>query len=145
MDAVADFFRSHHAAGGSLDDRTWSDLLLDDVFAHLDRTESSVGQQVLYYRLRSAPAPRSLASFDALIVRMAGDAARRERAQAVLARLQSPSGYYVHRLARPGALDRRRWHAVFPLWTAVALLTMSFAFFWTVEEGRTSLAGRITQ
>src|SRR5713101_4706315 len=54
MDAVADFFRSHPTAA-SLDDRTWNDLMLDDVFAHLDRTESTIGQQILYYRLRSAP------------------------------------------------------------------------------------------
>ena len=32
MDAIADFFRSQ-AATPSLDDRTWSDLLMDDVFA----------------------------------------------------------------------------------------------------------------
>ena len=52
MDAVSDLFRSRSAAALSLDDRTWNDLLLDDVFAHLDRTESSVGQQVLYARRR---------------------------------------------------------------------------------------------
>ncbi len=55
MDAVSDLFRCRSAAVFSLDDRTWNDLLLDDVFVHLDRTESSVGQQVLYARLRSAP------------------------------------------------------------------------------------------
>jgi hypothetical protein len=129
MDGVADFFRLHDAGGASLDDRTWNDLLMDDVFAHLDRTESSVGQQVLYHRLRSAPAPRTLNAFDALTGRVAGDAVRRERAQAVLARLRSPSGYYLHRLARPDALDRRQWHVVFPLWTAVAVITMSLAYF----------------
>jgi hypothetical protein len=106
MVAIADFFRSHTTAP-SLDDRTWNDLLLDDVFAYLDRTESCVGQQILYHRLRSAPAPRPLDAFDALIVRMAGDARRRERAQVALARMRDPSGYYVHQLARPDFLDRR--------------------------------------
>ena len=129
LEGVADLFRSHAAAGVSLDDRTWNDLLRDDVFAYLDRTESSIGRQMLYYRLRSAPSPQSLGAFDALMARVADDPARRERAQAVLARLLSPSGYYVHRLARPDALDRRRWHVVFPLWTAVSVLTMSLAFF----------------
>src|ERR1700730_8434950 len=82
MDAVADFFRSHDTVGASFDDRTWHDLLLDDVFAYLDRTESSVGQQVLYYRLRSAPAPRSLGAFDALIAGVADDAGRGEQGEA---------------------------------------------------------------
>jgi hypothetical protein len=129
MDAVADFFHSH-AITASLDDRTWNDLLLDEVFAHLDRTESCVGQQLLYHRLRSAPAPRSLDAFDALIARVAGDADRRERAQVALARLQDPSGYYVHQLARPDALDRRWWHAVFPVWSSAVVLTLSLAFIW---------------
>jgi MutS-like protein len=128
MEAISDFFRSQDAAGRSLDDRTWNDLLLDDVFAHIDRTESSVGQQVLYQRLRSAP--RSLGAFEALIARAVDDADRRERAQAALARLHDSSGYYVHRLARPDALDRRWWHVVFPLWSAAVVLTLSLAFVW---------------
>src|SRR5579871_4773197 len=56
MEAAADFFRLHDGPE-SIDDRTWNDLLMDDVFAHLDRTESSAGQQVLYRRLRRASAP----------------------------------------------------------------------------------------
>src|SRR4249920_1680420 len=74
MDGVADFFRVNAAPGESLDDRTWNDLLMDDVFAHLDRTESRVGQQLLYHRLRRTAAPRALDAFDALIARVSGDA-----------------------------------------------------------------------
>jgi hypothetical protein len=132
MGAVADFFRSNAAPSGSLDDRTWNDLLMDDVFACLDRTESSVGQQVLYHRLRQARASNALNAFDALIARVSNDAGRRERAQAVLGRLRSPSAYYVHRLAQPDALERRTWHVVFPLWSAAVVLTLSMAVFWPV-------------
>jgi len=131
MDAVADFFRSNAAAGAALDDRTWDDLLMDDVFAHLDRTGSSVGQQVLYRRLRQAT-PKALHAFDALVAVVSDDAAVRERVQVVLARLQSPSAYYVHRLAQPDALERQPWHMVFPLWSAAVVLTLSMAFFWPV-------------
>ena len=129
MDAVADWFQLRAGPGLSLDDRTWADLLLDDVFAHLDRTESSVGQQVLYARLRSAPSPKSLDAFDALIASVASDEARRERAQVRLAGLRSPAAYNVHRLAGPDALALPRWHVAVPMWTAVALLTMSLAYF----------------
>ena len=130
MDAVADFFRSHDAAGASLDDRTWNDLLLDDVFAHLDRTESSVGQQMLYRRLRSAPAPPSLDAFDALVARAADDAGRRERTQTVLARLGDSSAYFVHRLARPDALDPQPWYVIFPVWSAAVVLMLSLGIVW---------------
>ncbi len=118
-----------NGAGASLDDRTWADLLLDDVFAHLDRTESSVGQQVLYARLRSAPSPKSLDAFDALMASVASDTDRRERAQVRLAGLRSPAAYNVHRLAGPDALASPRWHVVIPIWTGIALLTMSLGYF----------------
>ena len=116
MEAIADFFRSHEA-GPSLDDRTWNDLLLDDVFAFLDRTESSIGQQVLYQRLRLAPVPRALPAFEALVLEVGRDAAIRERAQMTLARLRDPSACYVHRLGDPDVLVSRPWHVFFPLWT----------------------------
>src|ERR1700691_4553586 len=35
----------------ALNDRSWDDLNMNDVFSVLDRTESIVGQQVLYARL----------------------------------------------------------------------------------------------
>jgi hypothetical protein len=130
MDAVSDLFRCRSAAVFSLDDRTWNDLLLDDVFVHLDRTESSVGQQVLYARLRSAPPPNSLTAFDALMASVASDGSRRERAQMRLAGLRSPAAYNLHRLAGPDALTSPRWHRVIPIWTVVALFTMSMAYFW---------------
>jgi hypothetical protein len=116
MEAIADFFRSHEA-GPSLDDRTWNDLLLDDVFAFLDRTESSVGQQILYQRLRLALVPRALPAFEALVLEIGREAGVRERAQTTLARLRDPSAYYVHRLADPDVLVSRPWHVFFPLWT----------------------------
>ena len=62
---MASIAGSHHpcvdVAGGrgSLDDRAWDNLDMDAVFAAIDRTESTVGQQRLYHRLRSARSPRS--------------------------------------------------------------------------------------
>jgi hypothetical protein len=127
MEAISDCFKTRNEDTG-LDDRTWSDLLMNDVFAHLDRTESSVGQQLLYSRLRSSP--RSLDEFDALVTRLGADVSRRERAQFALARLHHPSAYYLHRLARPGTLDQKWWHVIFPLWSGAVLVTLSLAAFW---------------
>ncbi len=129
MDAIADFFRCH-GVDLSLDDRTWADLLLDDVFASLDRTESSVGQQVLYYRLRLAIVPRALEAFDTLTSRVARNAPLRERAQTALARLADPAGYYVHRLADPDALVRRWWHVFFPLCATAMTGALVLGLIW---------------
>ena len=116
--------------GGSLDDRTWADLLLDDVFAAVDRTNSTLGQHALYHRLRTAPLADNLGAFEALVLRMTTDAAARERAQTALARLQDPHGYDIWWLGRADAIDRHPWYVLFPLLTAAALVLTCVAPFW---------------
>lgn len=130
MDAIAALFRSQSAFDRAIDDRTWNDLLLDDVFRLLDRVESSVGQQTLYCRLRSASSPDSLNAVEALVARFENDSQSREQAQMALARLNDPAGYYLHCLAGPGALNHPWWHVAFPIWGVVVLLSVSLAFVW---------------
>jgi hypothetical protein len=136
MDAIAAYHhtRAAHAAPHqgpvSVDDRTWTDLHLDEVFARIDRTHSSPGQQALYHRLRSSPSADHLAAFDALVSRLGADPDARERAQVVLGRLQDPGGYDLWWLAQPDALDTRPWHIVFPLIAATMVAAMLFVPFW---------------
>ena len=59
----------------ALDDRTWADLDLDDVFVALDRTTSTLGQHALYHRLRTAPVGPHLEEFETLVERLRRDAA----------------------------------------------------------------------
>ena len=119
------------AGGRSLDDRTWADLNLDDVFAAVDRTHSTLGQHALYHRLRTAPVADHLEAFDALVRRMTVDPAARERAQLALARLQDPHGYDVWWLASADAVEERSWYVVFPVLTAVTLVLAVLAPFWS--------------
>ena len=102
-------------ASASLDDRTWDDLNMDDVFSVLDRTESVVGQQVLHARLRGDPHAAKRSAFEALVTRASDDSAARERAQLALSRLRAPSGYDLWWLAQPGSLETSRWHVLFPV------------------------------
>ena len=117
MDAIAQAHRSRAAGEGVavLDDRTWNDLNLDEVFATCDRTMSTLGHHALYHRLRGVPSGRHLESFEALVTRMAEDAPARERAQLALGRLTDPRGYDLWWLAQRDVLAPRRWHAVFPV------------------------------
>jgi hypothetical protein len=75
LDAIAasHAHRIEAFGGGSLDDRTWADLLLDDVFAAVDRTHSTLGQHALYHRLRTAPLAADLGAFEAVVLRMTTD------------------------------------------------------------------------
>ena len=109
LDAIADSHRSRAAGegGAALDDRTWTDLHLDDIFAALDRTMSTLGQHALYHRLRSVPSGRHLEAFEALVTRMSEDAPARERAQLALGRLTDPRGYDLWWLTQRDVLPRR--------------------------------------
>ena len=114
----------------AVDDRTWADLDLDDVFATIDRTESTLGQQALYHRLHTAPAAEDLNAFEALVTRMSADVAARERAQIALARLQDSHGYDIWWLARRNAIEARTWYIVFPILTVVTTTIVVATMFW---------------
>jgi hypothetical protein len=115
---------------GTVDDRTWEDLHLDDVFAAIDRTESTLGQHALYHRLRSAPEPLHIDAFEALVTRFSMDAPARERAQLALARLKDPQGYDLWWLAQPDAVETRLWFVVFPVLAAATLAGLALSPLW---------------
>jgi len=131
MDAIRASHQSRVQATGasSMDDRTWADLDMDDVFAALDRTAGTLGQHALYHRLRTSPSGAELDAFAALVERMSVDAAVRERAQIALGRLQDPHGYDLWWLSAPDAIVTRRWHAVFPLFSLSAAVIIVLAPF----------------
>ena len=126
MDAIEASHRMRADATGpatSLDDRTWADLNLDQVFEAVDRTESTVGQHALYHRLRTTPAAAHLDAFESLVGRMTEHAATRERAQLALASLRDPQGYPLWWLERPDAVRAPAWYVIFPV-LALIILTL---------------------
>lgn len=130
IETVAESHRSRLSSMGSaasLDSRTWDDLDLDDVFAALDRTESTLGQHALYHRLRTVPAADNLEVFEALVSRLESDGRLRERAQLALSRLRDPHGYDLWWLARPDAIDTRPWYVLFPILTAATISLLVLA------------------
>jgi len=132
LSAISDACRSRVklcAETPAVDARTWIDLDFDDVFAAIDRTESTLGQQALYHRLQQQHSGDGLRVFEALVARMSQDAAARERAQLALARLQDAHGYDLWWLGQPDAADRRAWHVVFPFLTVVTITLAALAVY----------------
>lgn len=114
-----------------LDARTGEDLDLDAVFAVLDRTESDIGQQLLYHRLRTTPTPDDLAAFEALLTRLSEDAAARERVLVSLSGLRGHPGQ-VWWLTQPGILETRRRDAMFPVIGLVVPVALMLTSVWPV-------------
>ena len=134
MAAMAASHRSRRSSvassGDALDDRTWDDLNLDDVFAALDRTESTLGQHALYHRLRTTPLGHELDAFEALVTRMAADAPARERAQLALARLRDPHGYDLWWVTRAQAIGIRPWYVLYPILASASILLLILTPLW---------------
>jgi hypothetical protein len=131
--AIAGYHRMRDATGArSVDDRTWLDLDMDDVFAHVDRTSSRLGQQVLYDRLRASPEGAHLLVFEQMVERFRGDHDRRERAQASLERLHDDAALHLWQLGQPEALPDEPWHVVFPIIAIVMALLLMMAAAWPV-------------
>jgi hypothetical protein len=126
----------HRAAavedGPAMDDRTWDDLNMDSVFTIIDRTESVIGQQALYHRMRTPRTGPTLDAFDALVKMMDIQVLERERAQVALAALKDRSGYDIWRLTRHRAIASKSWHAVFPALAVFTAVSMLATIIWPV-------------
>jgi MutS domain V len=125
--------RAYHDAlptderAGAIDDRTWRDLDLDDVFAALDHTESEPGRQYLYHLLRT---PRgsddALHRLDAAARWFADAGPITDRVRGALGRLRDPRAGWLHRLCLRELPARPRFWWAFPVLTgaSVACLAM---------------------
>jgi hypothetical protein len=106
------FYHFTHAAGlrGSIDRTTWTDLNLDEVFDYFDRTQSVLGREVLYSRLRETDAPpEDRRDFDALVRRLAAASTRRLELQTQLARIAERSATTAWQLALEAQEHPPRW------------------------------------
>lgn len=101
---------------GELDAGTWNDLDLDSVFAFLDRTESEIGQQWLYHRLRStAHTEQTTAEFGTGVERVRADQALRTNLQVVLSALASHGAGSLWDLALDPIEVLPSWTVIFPI------------------------------
>src|ERR1041385_2669809 len=117
--------RWHDLLGGEpsdqVDDRTWADLEMDAVFGVVDQTESRIGQQALYARLRRAvESARSVAHFETRIREVHADEANVAKIRRLLGRLDDPRALQMVALLDDLGTRPRVWW-IAPLLTAGAL------------------------
>lgn len=119
------------ARADALDNRTWQDLDLDDVFLSIDHTASAPGRQYLYHLLRT---PRSDGAWLERLERTVREiAASGEVAGRICSALRTLDNQRAGRLAHLflGELPARpRAWWIFPLLTAAALACLALVAFW---------------
>ena len=96
FEKIALYYRlKTRVAGDGLDDKTWADLNLDQVFEFIDRTSSRVGQQYLYDLLRTPKFEEEpLLKLERLVNRFKDDKLR-EEVQVELQRLNSKDALFL--------------------------------------------------
>jgi hypothetical protein len=113
-----------------IDDRTWRDLMLDDVLAEIDRTLTVLGSQRLYHRVRASPDKPADAQFNRRITQFTHDAGLRESAQLALSRLGRTSAYQFWSLCHTDAVPLQWWYLLFPGLTLLIVASVVAVPFW---------------
>jgi hypothetical protein len=129
--AAFDARHAPYAPGDVLDERTWDDLGLHDVFTRIDHCVSQPGRQVLYHMLRRPSLDReSIGAFDAIVTALQGDARMHASVRDAMAPLggrgaaQLEAAFFGVLPARPAL-----WW-MFPLLTALSLVLLLLVFRW---------------
>lgn len=126
--------------GDSIDEQTWADLDLDRVFAFLDRTESALGREVLYHRLRSTTHSQdALRSFDSVVDWFRANVGTRQALQFAFASSGKRTDNSVWELPLEPIAPPPRWIFVCPILTTVMVAStlggFVYALLWLVPLG----------
>ena len=115
-----------HRKDDQIDDITWNDLNLDDVFERIDNTQSAAGEEYLYYLLRTPDAGNNELITDEIIRYFEDPSSQDVRVRLMLAlKLLGHTGKYslYEYLDLLDNLGER------PLWPHIAAALMPFASF----------------
>ncbi len=136
LKAIAGYYDNIKDSGKAfhIDDITWNDLDMDDIFKRINNTQSSAGEEYLYYLLRSPVfAGAALSERDRLVEYFRKNPAEREKLQMILAGLGKKryAGVYDFFLGKSAGLPKTGHYGLL----VAALLLLPFAMFINVAVG----------
>jgi len=89
-----------------ISDRTKNDLDINELFKFIDRTSSKIGQQYLYYKIRTIEKIDKLIEFDKLTELFKNDNDLRLQSQIELSQLKSHNSYDLEKLIHDIAIEK---------------------------------------
>ncbi len=129
---IESYFRKkdHSAAFQTLSDKTCNDLDFQELFMFIDRTNSKVGQQYLYNKLRNIPADSTEnIKNERLLDEFTNNSDFRVSVQSQLSKLNDSEVYYIATLFQDEILKPPKWYFVVPLLSFTSVLSFIMAFF----------------
>ena len=122
--------KDHADAYQVLSDKTCADLDFCDLFQLIDRTNSQVGQQFLYDKLRVIPPDNCDVLFhEKLIGQFTSDEQFRVNVQIQLSKLNKLETYYITTLFQDKHLQPPKWFFFVPLLSFTNLMALVLSFF----------------
>ena len=116
-----------------INDKTADDLDLNEVFKFMDRTSSKIGQQYLYFKIRTPTAKiDELKKFDSLVELFEKDEALRTFCQLELLKINSTNSYYIEELLRKEQIQTPKWFKFVYLLSLAVIVCISLAYFYPV-------------
>ena len=132
MEQIESYFRKkdHSGAFQVLSDKTCKDLDFQELYLFVDRTNSKMGQQFLYNRLRTIPAhSNEITGFETLIEKFANEPDFRVNIQSELARLNDREAFYITSLFQEEHLKPPKWFFAIQLLAFTSLLSLVMMIF----------------
>jgi hypothetical protein len=113
-----------------LSDRTCNDLDFEELFMFLDRTNSKVGQQYLYNKLRCIPHKSEyLKDSEPFIKEFSNNTELRIKIQNYLNKLSEPEAYYISTLFQDNLIRPPKWYFMVRILSVSSIITFILAFF----------------
>jgi MutS domain V len=122
--------QSKAALSDSLDDRTWEDMNMNEIFAEADRGMSPIGQQYLYSLLHAPQKSKTeLLKFDRLTKLFSAEQSIREKFQQVFKNLDVSESYYLPHYFLGELELSQGWHKFVPVLSVISILTIALSYF----------------
>ena len=135
FDLINQFFKNHKSPKNVfqiISDNTWVDLDMNEVFRFLDRTTSKIGQQYLYYKLRTITSISDLTRFGKLTEVFKSNHALRVKCQFELSELSSNKAYYFEEIFRLQNVEKSNKIWLFRSLSIAAISTIILSFFYPI-------------
>jgi len=132
FDFIEKYFRkkNNSSAFQILSDKTCNDLDFQELFMFIDRTNSKVGQQFLYNKLRVIPnASETRVLDEELIARLTNQSELRVNIQRQLEMLSKKDAYYIPSLFQEENLKPPKWFFMVKLLSFTSFLTLIIVIF----------------
>ncbi len=130
FDMITKYFRNKDNSKSYqvLSDRTCNDLDFDDLFMFIDRTNSEIGQQYLYNKLRNIDKHQT--ELDEKITNeLLKDSELRISIQKILEKIKNKDAYYITTLFQDNHINPPKWFYAVKILSVTNLLLLFLSFF----------------